>query len=118
MLRSRALWNLLTNTLTSRADLHNTTSVNGKHVKDPKGWHGTFAFKDEDQVKHEVHVASHGYTNGKEDFRLKEGTHTDEKSDGTPRGGPTSMKVVWPLEADLEEYVESPIGYSHLEEQI
>ncbi|EEQ87678.1 uncharacterized protein BDCG_02798 [Blastomyces dermatitidis ER-3] len=88
-----------------------------RHVKDPKGWHGTFAFKADDQVEREFHVASHGYTNDKEDFVLNEATHTPEKEDKTPRGGRGSGKVVWPAEDLLEEYVDSPIGYSHLPEQ-
>ncbi|EQL27858.1 hypothetical protein BDFG_09338 [Blastomyces dermatitidis ATCC 26199] len=97
--------------------MHDTTTVEGKHVKDPKGWHGTFAFKADDQVEREFHVASHGYTNDKEDFVLNEATHTPEKEDKTPRGGRGSGKVVWPAEDLLEEYVDSPIGYSHLPEQ-
>ncbi|EER42741.1 conserved hypothetical protein [Histoplasma capsulatum var. duboisii H88] len=100
-----------------QSDLHNTTTVEGKHVEDPKGWHGTFAFKADDQVEREFHVASHGYTNDKEDFILNEATHTPEKEDRTPRGGRGSGKVVWPAEDLLEEYVDSPIGYSHLPEQ-
>ncbi|KFH41450.1 hypothetical protein ACRE_078400 [Hapsidospora chrysogenum ATCC 11550] len=59
----------------------------------------------------EYHVASHGYTNGKEDFALKQATHSQEKKDSTPRRG---GKVVWPDEAELEEYADSPIAYSHL----
>nr|KMM72271.1 hypothetical protein CPAG_08568 [Coccidioides posadasii RMSCC 3488] len=100
-----------------RSDVHDTTTVAGKHVKDTKGWHGTFAFKDDNQVEREFHVASHGYTNSKEDFSLKEATHTPEKEDSTSRGGAGSGKVVWPAEHLLEEYVDSPIGYSHLPEQ-
>lgn len=79
--------------------------------KDPNGWHGTFAFKNKEQVEREYHVATHGYTGGKEDFILKEATHTPEKQDSTPRRG---GKVVWPNEDDLEEFVDSPIAYSHL----
>ncbi|KAI1905539.1 hypothetical protein LOZ12_006742 [Ophidiomyces ophidiicola] len=99
-----------------RADLHESTTINGQYSRDPKGWHGTFAFKDENQIKHEVHVASHGYTSGKEDFVLKEAVHTDEKNDDHPRGGKNSDKVVWPNNNDLEEYVNSPIAYSHIGE--
>lgn len=61
-------------------------------------------------------MASHGYTDGKQDFVLKEATHTPEKADTTSRGGKGSGKIVWP-EADLlEEYADSPIAYSHLPE--
>ena len=91
--------------------MHDTTTVNGRHVKDPNGWHGTFAFKDSQQVSQEFHVATHGYTSGKEDFTLKHATHSPEKRDGTQkRGG----KAVWPGEDQLEEYVDSPIAYSHI----
>ncbi|PYI30887.1 hypothetical protein BP00DRAFT_475895 [Aspergillus indologenus CBS 114.80] len=100
-----------------RSELHKTTSMGGKHVEDPKGWHGTFAFKNNDQMERSFHVTSHGYTNGKEDFVLRDATHTPEKWDGTPRGGKNSGKVVWPPEEDLEEYLDSPIAYSHLPER-
>ncbi|RAK95375.1 uncharacterized protein BO80DRAFT_264104 [Aspergillus ibericus CBS 121593] len=100
-----------------RADLHETTTIEGKRVKDPKGWHGTFAFKTDDQVQREFHVASHGYTNGKENFVLTDATHDPEKSDKVPRGGKNSGKIVWPSEDALDEYVDSPIGYSHLPTQ-
>lgn len=105
------------NELSISSDMHNTTTNNGRHVVDPQGWHGTFAFKASDQLLREYHVASHGYTNGKEDFALKEATHTSEKADSTRRGGPRSDKVVWPPEEFLEEYEDSPIGYSHLSTQ-
>jgi hypothetical protein len=74
----------------------------------------TFAFKANDQILREYHVASHGYTNDKEDFVLKEATHTPEKADNIRRGGPQSDKVIWPSEEVLEEYEDSPIDYSHL----
>ncbi|PWY91864.1 hypothetical protein BO94DRAFT_533310 [Aspergillus sclerotioniger CBS 115572] len=100
-----------------RSDIHETTSINGQRTKDPLGWHVTMAFKDGDQVERMFHVASHGYTNGKEDFVLKTATHTPEKTDATPRGGKRSGKVVWPAEELLEEYEDSPIAYSHLPEK-
>ncbi|KMU92025.1 hypothetical protein CIHG_09833 [Coccidioides immitis H538.4] len=71
--------------------------------KIPKVGHGTFAFKDDNQVEREFHVASHGYTNSKEDFSLKEATHTPEKEDSTSRGGAGSGKVVWSAEHLLED---------------
>jgi hypothetical protein len=101
-----------------RSDIHNTTTNKGRHVIDPKGWHGTFSFKTSDQLLREFHVASHGYTNDQEDFVLKEATHALEKADNIRRGGPNSEKVVWPPEELLEEYKDSPIGYSHLSGQI
>lgn len=90
--------------------------MNGKWMKDPRGWHGTFAFKDGKQLEQQLHVASHGYTTGRESFALVESTHGSEKPDDTPRGPKPSEKVVWPEEEDLLEYKESPIGYSHLAE--
>lgn len=74
--------------------MHNTTTNNGRHVVDSKGWHGTFAFKGSNQLLREYHVASHGYTDGKEDLALKEAIHTSEKADSTRRGGPRSDKIV------------------------
>jgi len=94
-----------------RADIHDTTTINGKRQKDPHGWHGTFAFKDSQQVQREFHIATHGYTEGKENLVLKDATHTAEKKDSTPRRG---GRVVWPNEEELEEFVDSPIAYSHL----
>ncbi|KAK2800031.1 hypothetical protein FQN50_008270 [Emmonsiellopsis sp. PD_5] len=92
-----------------RADLHRTTKIDGKYVQDPKGWHGTFAFKTEDHIGQEFHVACHGYTKDKEDFVLKEAEHTDAKADGTNRG---KDRIVWPADDELIEYM----GYSHLPE--
>lgn len=95
-----------------RADIHDTTTINGKHTKDPYGWHGTFAFKDSEQAGRKFHVATHGYTDGKEDFTLKEASHSQEKKDSTMRRG---GKAVWPDEDELEEYEDSPVAYSHLD---
>ncbi|KAJ5697592.1 hypothetical protein N7488_011276 [Penicillium malachiteum] len=83
--------------------MHDITTINGKHVKDPNGWHATLAFKDGNQVTLQLHVASHGYTAGKQDFVLAQATHTPQKMDDTPRGGKNSGKVVWPPKEDLEE---------------
>ncbi|KAL3481024.1 hypothetical protein BJX99DRAFT_254005 [Aspergillus californicus] len=97
-----------------RSDLHRTTTIDGKYVINPDGYYTTISFKCIDQVAREYHVASHGYTNGKEDFVLKKATHRSEKPDDTTRGGRKSGKVVWPAEDLLVEYADSPIGYSHL----
>ncbi|KAM3511246.1 hypothetical protein MY11210_005115 [Beauveria gryllotalpidicola] len=97
-----------------RAGLHRTTSIAGKHVLDPDGWHLTMAFKDQELEARGFHVASHGYTNGQQDYVLDHGTHTAAKRDDTPRGPVGSGKVVWPDESELVEYENSPIAYSHL----
>lgn len=80
--------------LSASSDLHGTTSIKGRRIKDPKGWHGTFAFKSEDQLLRQYHVASHWYTNSKEEYILQEAMHTPEKADDTPRGRPDEEKVV------------------------
>lgn len=72
------------------------------------------AFKDREQEERELHIASHGYTKGKDDFILLKATHGKEKADQTPRGARGSGKIVWPNEAELVEYKDSPIAYSHL----
>ncbi|ODH37344.1 hypothetical protein ACO22_02619 [Paracoccidioides brasiliensis] len=64
-----------------------------------------------------------GYTNDTEDFILNEATHTPQgKEDKTPRGGRGSGKVLWPAEEDLlrriYEYVDSPVGYSHIPQKL
>lgn len=98
--------------------IHSGSSQSDLITRRSRGWHGTFAYKDSVQVDREFHVASHGYTDGKENFSLMEATHSPEKGDSTPRGGKKSGKVVWPVkEGALEEYVNSPIAYSHLPEQ-
>ncbi|PVH93026.1 hypothetical protein DM02DRAFT_542361 [Periconia macrospinosa] len=94
-----------------RADIHDTTVVNGKRIKDPKGFHGTFAYKTEQQTGDETHVTGHGYTTGKDNFILREAVHTSEKKDDTLRN---ADKVVWPPEKQLRKYKDSPIGYSHV----
>ena len=53
--------------------------MDGKCVKDPKGWHGTFAYKDNIQMDWEFQVVLHGYTDGKENFTLMESMHAPEK---------------------------------------
>lgn len=104
--------NIYSNCEDSSAALHDTTSVGGgKHAKDPDGWHLTLAFKDNEQDTLGIHVASHGYTSGKDDYVLLKATHRGAKSDDTPR---RSGKVVWPGEAELEEY--KTVAYSHLPE--
>ena len=67
-------------------------------------------------MERSFYVASHGYTGGREDFELTEATHTSEKPDSTWWGRKGSTKIVWPKEADIEEYKDSPIAYSHLED--
>lgn len=97
------------------AGLCETTSAGGgRHVKDPNGWHLIIAFKDQHQEEIGLHVASHSYTNGKDDYTLARATHGGEKRDNTPRGGRRSGKVVWPKESELVEYKDGSIAYSHL----
>ncbi|TWU70436.1 hypothetical protein ED733_000472 [Metarhizium rileyi] len=87
----------------SSSGLHNTKSAGGGYTMDPQGWHLTMAFKDKEQEEREFHVASHGYTRGKDDFVLVNATHDKEKMDSTARGDKGSGKVVWPNEAELVE---------------
>lgn len=87
----------------------------GRHIKDPKGWHATFAFKFADEVDREFHYTSHGYTSSKHNYTLREAVSKPPKPDSTPRGGKRSGKVVWAAE-DVTEWKDSPIGYSHLGE--
>lgn len=99
--------------------MHNTTIGEGGRQPDPKGYHGTIAFKGPEHLQKFLHVTAHGYTGGKEDFLLKYSLHGEEKSDETPRTPRRTSrgiieKVVWPKKEDLLEYQTSPIGYSHL----
>ncbi|MBE3044526.1 hypothetical protein IMZ48_18555 [Candidatus Bathyarchaeota archaeon] len=60
------------------------------------------------EVEKEFHYTSHGYTSSKHDYTLREAV-------ATPRGGRSSGKVVWAV-GDVEEWKESPVGYSYLGE--
>ncbi|KAI0415332.1 hypothetical protein F5X98DRAFT_365280 [Xylaria grammica] len=94
-----------------RADIHNNKEINNRGGQGLNGWHGTFAFKGSKEVESGFHVTTHGYTKGKDDFALREAAHSHAKMDSTPKQG---GKIVWPSRDELEEYVDSPIAYSHL----
>ncbi|KAG5931393.1 hypothetical protein E4U53_001800 [Claviceps sorghi] len=100
---------ILIRLILNSSDLHRTTLVKGQVMKDK--WHGTFSFKDKNQEKRNCHVTTHGYTEGRDDFILKEAIHMPEKPDDTIKA---DGKVVWPAENKMEEYEDSPIGYCHL----
>ncbi|KAB8356534.1 hypothetical protein FH972_024117 [Carpinus fangiana] len=95
-----------------RSVVHDTTSnpLTGKHEKDPKGWHVTLCFKDQEQLDKKTHVTSHGYCKGQKDLEFVEATHDPEKSDSVRK---RSGKPVWPDESKLSLHPD--IGYSHLE---
>jgi len=80
--------------------------------QDPKGWHGTFAYKDDRQVETGFHVTTHGYTAGRDDFVLKMAKDTPEKEDKFLKG--SNDQPVWPAESQLEEFIYSPIAHSHV----
>ncbi|PTU19346.1 hypothetical protein P175DRAFT_0558910 [Aspergillus ochraceoroseus IBT 24754] len=82
----------------SLSEVHDTTSINGIHQKDPLGPHVTLCYKDENQLLHGTHVASHGYVRGKDDIGF-----VSERQQG--------KKTVWPSEKELEAVPE--IGYGH-----
>ena len=52
--------------------------INGTHEKDPLGPHVTVCYKDENQLLHGTHVASHGYVRGKDDIGFVRATHAGE----------------------------------------
>ncbi|KAF5855993.1 hypothetical protein ETB97_008112 [Aspergillus alliaceus] len=78
-----------------RSEIHDTTSINGIHQKDPLGPHVTLCYKDENQLLQDTHVASHGYVIGKDNLEGRKG-----------------KKTVWPSESELEAIPE--IGYGHI----
>ena len=92
-----------------RSRRHDTTSINGIYQKDPKGWHVTFCYKDQNQIESKTHSACHGYVPSKDSFELVTSTHEGEKPDSTLKRNGQS---VWPSEDELELAPE--IGYSHL----
>lgn len=75
---------------------HDTTSINGVHQTDPLGPHVTLCYKDENQLVHGTHVASHGYVRGKDDIGFVCATHTGEKLDSAKRQ--QGKKTIWPSE--------------------
>ncbi|KAL4981355.1 hypothetical protein BDW68DRAFT_196640 [Aspergillus falconensis] len=93
-----------------RSEIHDTTSINGVHQKDPLGPHVTLCYKDEDQLLRGTHVASHGYVHGKDNLGFVRATHAGEKADTAKRQ--QGKKTVWPSENELEAVPE--IGYGHL----
>jgi hypothetical protein len=92
-----------------RSEVHDTTTIKGKRVKDPKGKHVTFSYKTEDHLGRETHVACHGYIDDEQTLELREATHAPEKPDATRK---KNGKEVWPAESELWEAPE--IGYGHL----
>ncbi|KAM0278421.1 hypothetical protein ACHAQH_005176 [Verticillium albo-atrum] len=92
-----------------RSEVHDTTTINGRRQKDPKGEHVTFSYKSIDHLGRETHVSCHGYVNNAKTLEFREATHASEKPDSTlKRNG----KEVWP---DNDEIWEAPeVGYGHL----
>ncbi|KAK4117130.1 hypothetical protein N656DRAFT_743098 [Canariomyces notabilis] len=95
-----------------RSPVHDTTTINGRRQKDPRGAHVTFSYKTQDQLGRETHIACHGYVTDTETLEFKEATHAEEKPDSTKK---VSGKAVWPSEAFLWEAPE--IGYGHMSEE-
>ncbi|KAF4510954.1 hypothetical protein G6O67_002798 [Ophiocordyceps sinensis] len=73
-----------------RADIHATTTVNGRHVADKRGWHATFAFKDGDQVHNAYHIASHGGWHAT--FAFQDGDHVHDAYHIASHGSQTAPK--------------------------
>ncbi|OJJ51294.1 hypothetical protein ASPZODRAFT_12132 [Penicilliopsis zonata CBS 506.65] len=92
-----------------KAILIRSTSINGRHQEDPNGWHLTFCYKDQEQLKSNVHTACHGYTPGKDVWQLVKSTHAGTKPDSVLK---MNGKPVWPSEDELE--VAPEIGYGHI----
>ncbi|KAK2765451.1 hypothetical protein FQN54_008304 [Arachnomyces sp. PD_36] len=95
-----------------RSEVHDTTSFQGKHQKDPLGWHITLCYKDVEQLTKGTHTTSHGYVKGKEDLGFVTATHDPEKADAMTK---SNGQPVWPSEDKLKEAPE--IGYGHLAEE-
>ncbi|PLN74589.1 hypothetical protein BDW42DRAFT_181986 [Aspergillus taichungensis] len=91
-----------------RSEPHDTTSFQGRRQKDPLGWHVTFCYKDSEQLDKGVHVACHGYVQGKDNLEFVRATHAGEKLDSWKKG---DGNAVWPSEEELEAAPE--IGYGH-----
>ncbi|KAM4064709.1 hypothetical protein HRG_004930 [Hirsutella rhossiliensis] len=92
-----------------RSEVHATTTINGRHQKDPKGDHVTFSYKTQDHLGRETHVAFHGYVKDPGTLEFKEATHAAEKADSTVKG---NKKPAWPQDEDLWEAPD--VGYGHM----
>ncbi|KAE8166058.1 hypothetical protein BDV40DRAFT_296870 [Aspergillus tamarii] len=105
-------WKLYPRAVFIRSEVHDTTTINGKHQKDPMGDHVTLCYKDEEQLRKGTHVASHGYVKDWETLEFDHATHHDEKPDSTrkKRGG-----AVWPSDNSLA--IAPEIGYGHFPDQ-
>ncbi|KAG5991670.1 hypothetical protein E4U52_003430 [Claviceps spartinae] len=93
-----------------RSEVHNTTIIDGKVQKDPKGNHVTFSYKTLDHLKRETHIACHGYVNSPITLELREATFASEKADSVLKH---NSKKAWP---SMENLYQAPDIYvSHLE---
>ena len=93
-----------------RSKHHKTTTINGQTGDDPKGWHLTFCYKDEQQLANNTHTACHGYTKDESSWELLESTHAGDKPDSVKRRHSKNASV-WPDPGELDEAPE--IGYGH-----
>ncbi|KAJ5642291.1 hypothetical protein N7490_006291 [Penicillium lividum] len=94
-----------------RSKHHKTTTINGQTGEDPKGWHLTFCYKDDQQLINKTHTACHGYTSDEYSWELLESTHAGDKPDSVKRRYSRNANV-WPGPEELDEAPE--IGYSHI----
>lgn len=92
-----------------RSAVHNTTFINGKYQRDPKGYHLTISYKNADQVEKRTHVSSHGYVTDESSLGFREATHSKEKPDSQPK---RNGQPVWPPKDVLVEVME--VAYSYL----
>ncbi|EAS34167.3 uncharacterized protein CIMG_05191 [Coccidioides immitis RS] len=83
-----------------RSGIHGTTTIGGKYQKVPKGEHLTLCFKDGEMSEKGTHVASHGYVNSRQDWEIREASHSPEKHDATVARG--TGRAIWPAEAMFE----------------
>lgn len=89
---------------------HDTTRIGGKYVRDPRGNHFTFCYKDEEQVRRGTHTACHGYTPSPTNYKLTSVIITPEKADAIRE---QNNKPVWPTVGDENLLAGSTIGYGH-----
>ncbi|KAJ5146535.1 uncharacterized protein N7515_001099 [Penicillium bovifimosum] len=85
-----------------RSKHHNTTTIKGKTVLDPKGWHLTFCYKDARQLRRKTHTACHGYAKDAFSWDLVESTHAGRKPDSV-KARNSKYSSVWPGPEELDE---------------
>lgn len=93
--------------------IHQTTWIDGRYQKLPRGAHLTLCFKDAEMITKRTHIASHAYVESESDWHIRDATHAREKPDSVlvrPTGRPA-----WPAKKRL--HFEGEVGFGNLKKE-